>query len=123
MTGRADISLLFDLFVTTQRIRRVLSDAMSESGMRPDEYAVYSLLFDQQGQVLSYGENGQPGNVSDPVIVGFRGVGGRSRGSLAVAVASMRSATAIRRLLRTEFRGNSGYRQRLYGRRSEARPN
>jgi DNA-binding MarR family transcriptional regulator len=47
MAGRADISLLFDFFVTSQRIRRVLSDAMAESGMRPDEYAVYSLLFDK----------------------------------------------------------------------------
>lgn len=47
MTRQADISLLFDLFVTSQRIRRVLSDAMAESGMRPDEYAVYSLLFDE----------------------------------------------------------------------------
>src|SRR5713226_2488052 len=46
MTSRADISLLFDLFVTSQRVRRVLSDAMAESGMRPDEYAVYSVLFD-----------------------------------------------------------------------------
>jgi DNA-binding MarR family transcriptional regulator len=44
--GRADISLLFDLFVTTQRVRRVLSDGMARSGMRPDQYAVYSLLFD-----------------------------------------------------------------------------
>jgi DNA-binding MarR family transcriptional regulator len=47
MTGRADISLLFDLFVTSQRVRRSLADAMAESGMRPDEYAVYSLLFDK----------------------------------------------------------------------------
>jgi DNA-binding MarR family transcriptional regulator len=47
MAGQADISLLFDFFVTSQRIRRVLSDAMAESGMRPDEYAVYSLLFDK----------------------------------------------------------------------------
>jgi DNA-binding MarR family transcriptional regulator len=47
MTGRPDISLLFDLFVTSQRIRRILADAMAESGMRPDEYAVYSLLFDK----------------------------------------------------------------------------
>jgi DNA-binding MarR family transcriptional regulator len=47
MTGRAEISLLFDFFVTSQRIRRVLSDAMAESGMRPDEYAVYSVLFDK----------------------------------------------------------------------------
>ncbi len=47
MAGRVDISLLFDFFVTSQRIRRVLSDAMAESGMRPDEYAVYSVLFDK----------------------------------------------------------------------------
>lgn len=44
---RADVSLLFDFFVTAQRLRRVLSDALSESGMRPDEYAVYSLLFEK----------------------------------------------------------------------------
>jgi len=47
MAPRADIYLLFDLFVTSQRVRRVLADAMAESGMRPDEYAVYSLLFDR----------------------------------------------------------------------------
>jgi DNA-binding MarR family transcriptional regulator len=46
MAKRADVSLLFDLFVTTQRVRRVLADAMAGAGMRPDEYAVYSLLFD-----------------------------------------------------------------------------
>jgi DNA-binding MarR family transcriptional regulator len=46
VTKRADISLLFDLFVTAQRVRRVLSDGMAKSGMRPDEYAVYSLLFE-----------------------------------------------------------------------------
>jgi DNA-binding MarR family transcriptional regulator len=46
VAGRADVSLLFDLFVTTQRVRRVLSEAMARSGMRPDEYAVYSLLFE-----------------------------------------------------------------------------
>lgn len=39
--------MLFDLFVTSQRVRRVLAEAMAESGMRPDEYAVYSLLFDK----------------------------------------------------------------------------
>jgi DNA-binding MarR family transcriptional regulator len=46
MAGRTDISMLFDFFVTSQRIRRVLSDAMAESSMRPDEYAVYSVLFE-----------------------------------------------------------------------------
>lgn len=47
MSTRADISLLFDFFVTAQRMRRVLTDALAESGMRPDEYAVYSLLFER----------------------------------------------------------------------------
>src|ERR1700674_245259 len=47
MARRADISLLFDLFVTAQRVRRVLADGMARSGMRPDEYAVYSLLFEE----------------------------------------------------------------------------
>ena len=47
MPERADVSLLFDFFVTSQRLRRVLADAMSASGMRPDEYAVYSLLFEK----------------------------------------------------------------------------
>jgi DNA-binding MarR family transcriptional regulator len=46
MPRRADISLLFDLFVTAQRVRRVLTDGMADSGMRPDEYAVSSLLFE-----------------------------------------------------------------------------
>ena len=46
MTRRADISLLFDLFVTVQRVRRVLSEGMATSGLKPDEYAVYSLLFE-----------------------------------------------------------------------------
>jgi DNA-binding MarR family transcriptional regulator len=45
--SRAEISLLFDFFVTAQRLRRVLSDALAEAGMRPDEYAVYSLLFEK----------------------------------------------------------------------------
>lgn len=45
VSNRADVSLLFDLFVAGQRVRRVLADGMAGSGMRPDEYAVYSLLF------------------------------------------------------------------------------
>ena len=47
MAKRADVSLLFDFFVTSQRLRRVLTDGLAESGMRPDEYAVYSLLFEK----------------------------------------------------------------------------
>jgi DNA-binding MarR family transcriptional regulator len=44
---RADISILFNFFVTGQRIRRVLSEALAPSGMKPDEYAVYSLLYER----------------------------------------------------------------------------
>jgi DNA-binding MarR family transcriptional regulator len=47
VSRRADVSLLFDFFVTSQRLRRVLAGAMAESGIRPDEYAVYSLLFEK----------------------------------------------------------------------------
>src|SRR2546430_16936526 len=46
MPERPRISMLYQFFVTAQRLRRVLGDAMAESGMRPDEYAVYSLLFE-----------------------------------------------------------------------------
>jgi len=41
------MSILFDFFVTSQRVRRVLSEAMAPSGMKPDEYAVYSVLFEK----------------------------------------------------------------------------
>ena len=47
MPKRADVSLLFDFFVVSQRLRRVLADALAQSGMRPDEYAVYSLLYEK----------------------------------------------------------------------------
>ena len=47
MPEHADVSLLFDFFVTAQRLRRVLSDGLAASGMRPDEYAAYSLLFEK----------------------------------------------------------------------------
>jgi DNA-binding MarR family transcriptional regulator len=40
------LSLLFDLFVATQRVRALLADAMAGTGMRADEYAVYSAVFD-----------------------------------------------------------------------------
>jgi DNA-binding MarR family transcriptional regulator len=40
------LSLLFDLFVASQRVGRLLADAMTDVGLRPDEYAVYSAVFD-----------------------------------------------------------------------------
>ena len=42
-----EISLLFDLFVVNQRVRRLLTGALADVGLRADEYAVYSLLFEQ----------------------------------------------------------------------------
>lgn len=41
-----DISLLFDLFVATNRVRRVIEVALEDAPLRGEEYAVYSLLFD-----------------------------------------------------------------------------
>jgi len=41
------ISLLFDLFVLNQRVRRLLAAALADVDLRADEYAVYSLLFEQ----------------------------------------------------------------------------
>lgn len=41
------ISLLFDLFVVSQRVRRMLATALAEAELRADEYAVYSLLLEQ----------------------------------------------------------------------------
>src|SRR3954451_4257051 len=40
------LSLLFELFATEQRVRTLILVAMADSELRPDEYAVYSVLFD-----------------------------------------------------------------------------
>ena len=39
-------SILFDFFATSQRLKVLLADAMAGSGLRADEYAVYSVLVD-----------------------------------------------------------------------------
>jgi DNA-binding MarR family transcriptional regulator len=41
------LSLLFHLFATEQRVRTLVTSAMADGGLRPDEYAVYSVLFDE----------------------------------------------------------------------------
>src|SRR5215203_3699416 len=41
------LSLLFDLFATEQRVRTLVLRAMADAELRPDEYAVYSVLFDE----------------------------------------------------------------------------
>jgi DNA-binding MarR family transcriptional regulator len=40
------ISLLFDVFVLNQHLRSLLARALEGTGMSPDQYAVYSLLFE-----------------------------------------------------------------------------
>jgi DNA-binding MarR family transcriptional regulator len=44
--SQRQISLLFDVFVLNQHLRTLLTLALAGAGLRPDEYAVYSLLFD-----------------------------------------------------------------------------
>src|SRR3954470_4176307 len=44
------LSLLFELFATEQRVRTLVLAAMADSKLRPDEYAVYSVLFDEGPQ-------------------------------------------------------------------------
>lgn len=41
------ISLLFDLFVLNQRLRRLVAASLAGAPLSADEYAVYSLLFEQ----------------------------------------------------------------------------
>lgn len=40
------LSVLFDLFVANQRVRALLETAMHGAGMRADEYAVHSAIFE-----------------------------------------------------------------------------
>lgn len=39
-------SLLFDLFAANQQVKSLLTAAMAGAGLRPDEYAVYSGVFE-----------------------------------------------------------------------------
>lgn len=40
------LSLLFELFAAEQSVRTLIGSAMTDAALRPDEYAVYSVLFD-----------------------------------------------------------------------------
>ena len=46
MRDRPGPSILFDFFRAAQHVRLLLADAMVDCGLRPDEYAVYSVLVD-----------------------------------------------------------------------------
>ena len=41
------LSLLFHLFAAEQRVRTLVTSAMADCGLRPDDYAIYSVLFDE----------------------------------------------------------------------------
>ncbi len=47
MTPRSRLSLLFELFAAEQQVRTLVQRAMTDVDLRPDEYAVYSVLFDE----------------------------------------------------------------------------
>lgn len=46
-------SLLFDVFVLGQRTRALVNEAMHDAGLRPDEYAAYSVVFETQTITLT----------------------------------------------------------------------
>jgi DNA-binding MarR family transcriptional regulator len=46
MAERSGLSLLWQLFVTGQHVKQLLGAAMADAPLTPDEYAVYSVLFD-----------------------------------------------------------------------------
>ena len=46
-------SLLFDVFVLGQRTRTLVNEAMHDAGLRPDEYAAYSVVFEMQPVTLT----------------------------------------------------------------------
>jgi DNA-binding MarR family transcriptional regulator len=47
------LSVLFELFATQQRVRTLLLGAMAGAALTPDDYAVYSVLFDEGPQTPS----------------------------------------------------------------------
>jgi DNA-binding MarR family transcriptional regulator len=53
-------SILFDVFVLGQRVRALVGTAMDGAGLRPDEYAVYSVVF-EAGSVTLTGLAGKLG--------------------------------------------------------------
>jgi DNA-binding MarR family transcriptional regulator len=44
------LSVLFELFATEQRVRTLVQSAMAGAALTPDDYAVYSVLFDEGPQ-------------------------------------------------------------------------
>lgn len=47
-SDRGTYSLLFDVFVLEQRVGQLLETAMATSPLRPEDYAVYSVVFEEE---------------------------------------------------------------------------
>ncbi len=47
------LSLLFDVFALGQRARTLVATAMAGCGLRPDEYAAYSAVFESPGTTMT----------------------------------------------------------------------
>jgi DNA-binding MarR family transcriptional regulator len=47
------LSLLFDVFALGQRVRTLVATALAGSGLRPDEYAAYSVVFEAPGVTMT----------------------------------------------------------------------
>ena len=45
--------MLFDVFILGQRTRALVNEAMHDAGLRPDEYAAYSVVFEMQPITLT----------------------------------------------------------------------
>jgi DNA-binding MarR family transcriptional regulator len=46
MAGSSSLSLLWEVFASGQRVKQLVESAMAGSPLTPEEYAVYSVLFD-----------------------------------------------------------------------------
>jgi DNA-binding MarR family transcriptional regulator len=47
------LSVLFDVFALGQQVRTLVTAAMAGSGLRPDEYAAYSVVFEAQSVTMT----------------------------------------------------------------------
>lgn len=47
------LSVLFDVFALGQRVRTLVSAALAGSGLRPDEYAAYSVVFEARSVTMT----------------------------------------------------------------------
>jgi DNA-binding MarR family transcriptional regulator len=51
--GGTHLSILFDVFALGQRVRTLVTTAMRGAGLRPDEYAAYSVVFEDGPMTMS----------------------------------------------------------------------